>query len=85
MLSHDLAHTLLNMRNNDIRIEVLLDDDPTGETYHTKLVELRCDDTTIDDDLREEPTIVYSPTADVVVIRTGVIVTIGTENAEATG
>lgn len=31
MLSHDLARALLARRNNDVRIEVLVDDDPTGE------------------------------------------------------
>jgi hypothetical protein len=31
MLSHDLARALLARRNNDVRIEVLVDDDPKGE------------------------------------------------------
>ena len=31
MLSHDLARILLAHRNNDVRIEVLVDDDPAGE------------------------------------------------------
>lgn len=31
MLSHDLARALLAHRNNDVRIEVLVDDDPAGE------------------------------------------------------
>jgi hypothetical protein len=34
MLSHDLARALLARRNNDVRIEVLIDDDPAGERGH---------------------------------------------------
>ena len=42
MLSHDLARALLAHRNNDARIEVLVDDDPTGERdIFAKRVDLR--------------------------------------------
>lgn len=42
MLSHDLARALLARRNNDVRIEVLVDDDPAGERpLFARRVELR--------------------------------------------
>ena len=42
MLSHDLARALLARRNNDVRVEVLVDDDPEGERdYLVKLTDLR--------------------------------------------
>lgn len=39
MLSHDLARALLAHRDNDVRIEVLVDDDPDGERdiYKTRV------------------------------------------------
>lgn len=74
MLSHDLAHELLAHRNNDVRVEVLVDDDTTGETYKTVMVELRDQDPTIDPDLREDPVIGYDSVNDVVFIRAGIVV-----------
>jgi hypothetical protein len=73
MLSHDLAQELLARRNNDVRIQVLLDDDPDGETYQTCLVELRDQDPTIDPDLNGEPVVTYDHDGDVVVIRAGIV------------
>lgn len=81
MLSHELAHLLLARRDNDVRIEVLLDDDPTGETYRTYTVELRCDDTLIDSNLRGGEVVCYSPLADATVIRAGCITLIDPEAA----
>ena len=44
VLSHDLARALLARRNNDVRIEVLVDDDPTGQrAIRSSLTELRDD------------------------------------------
>lgn len=74
-MSHELARQLLNHRDNDVRIEVLLYNDPNGEIYETRLIALICDDDLADPDLRLTPAVDYSPTADAVVIRTGVIVT----------
>lgn len=76
MLSHDLARALLSRRNNDIRIEVLVDDDPAGEReIWAKQVELR-------DDLRGGSTwqigsddlITYDTEGDVIVIRAGFVI-----------
>jgi hypothetical protein len=78
--SHELARLLLARRDNDVRIEVLIDDDPTGASYDTHLVELRCDDTLIDPDLRAGDVVAYHPTSDFVVIRTGAVTTTDPED-----
>jgi hypothetical protein len=76
MLSHDLAHALLARRNNDVRIEVLVDDDPAGERdIWAKRIELR-------DDLRDGSTfritadelVTYDTDDDFVVIRAGYVI-----------
>lgn len=74
MMSHDLARQLLARRNNDVRIEVLVDDDPTGETYQTVTVELRDQDPTIDPDLNDDAVVSYSGLNDVIIIRAGLVV-----------
>lgn len=74
MLSHDLARALLARRDNDVRVQVLVDDDPTGETYRVSLVQLRDQDRTIDPDLNAEPVVGYDADADAVVIRAGCVV-----------
>lgn len=74
MLSHDLARELLARRNSDVRIQVVIDDDPTGVTYRTTLVQLRNEDDTLDADLRAEPVVTYDSDADAVVIRAGAVV-----------
>jgi|GEM_PF-6128830 hypothetical protein len=81
MLSHDLARELLARRNNDVRVQVLIDDDPTGETYRTSLVELRDQDSTIDPDLLGDPVVTYDPASDVIVIRAGAVVIADPEDA----
>jgi hypothetical protein len=81
MLSHELARLLLARRDNDVRIEVLLDDDPTGETYRTYMVELRCDDTLLDPDLRSDGAVHYDPRADALVIHAGVVTLIDPDEA----
>lgn len=73
MTSHELARMLLARRDNDVRIRVLIDDDPTCETYRYQLVDLARDDTLLDSDLRAEPAVTYNPADDVVVINAGVI------------
>ncbi|GIF08713.1 hypothetical protein [Actinoplanes siamensis] len=86
MLSHELARELLARRNNDVRIQVVLDDNPGGEAYTTVLVELRDQDSTIDPDLRAQPVVTYDATADAVVIRAGAVVSaagITTDQLEA--
>lgn len=74
MLSHDLARALLARRNNDVRIEVLIDDDPAGERgYLVRRVGLR-------DDLRGSAqipagdVITYDTADDVIVVRAGCVV-----------
>lgn len=74
MLSHDLARELLARRNNDVRVEVLVDDDTTGETYQTVMVELRDQDPTIDPDLNDDAVVGYSGLNDVIIIRAGLVV-----------
>jgi len=74
MLSHDLARELLARRNNDVRVQVLVDDDPSGETHKTCLVELRDQDPTINPELRADPVVSFDPYNDVVVIRAGIVV-----------
>jgi hypothetical protein len=73
VLSHDLARELLAKRNNDVCIEVLIDDDPSGETYRTTLVELRDQDPAIDPDLNAEPVLRYDHTNDVLIIKAGIV------------
>lgn len=73
MLSHDLARELLARRNNDVRVQLLIDDDPTGQTYRTMLVELRDQDSTIDPDLLGDPVVAYDPVTEVIVIRAGAV------------
>lgn len=74
MMSHDLARELLARRNNDVRVRVILDDDPTGKTYTTQLIELQDADPTIDPDLRTDPVVAYDATHDVIVIYAGCVV-----------
>ena len=60
MLSHDLAQQLLARRNNDVRVQVL--------------VELRDQDLAIDPDLNGQPVVTYDHGTDVIVIHAGVVV-----------
>lgn len=79
MLSHDLARALLARRNNDVRIAVLIDDDPDGErdVWETR-VPLR-------DDLSDgsafkattDQVVTYAPEDDAIVIRAGFVITGG--------
>jgi hypothetical protein len=73
VLSHDLAQELLARRNNDVRIQVLIDDG--SDDYLVRLVELRADEITLDDDYRDDPVVGYDAFNDVVIIRAGLIVT----------
>lgn len=73
MLSHDLARELLSHRNNDVRVQVLVDDDPTAETYRTILVELRDTDLTLDPDLNKDQLVTYDADKDVIVLRAGLV------------
>lgn len=76
MLSHDLARALLAHRNNDIRIEVLVDDDPTGkrDVYRSRIglrdgVTLTCGH-----HLPAAEVVAYDGDDDVVVIRAAFVV-----------
>jgi hypothetical protein len=76
VLSHDLARILLARRNNDIRVEILVDDDPTGEReiYQRRIglrdgVTLTCGYYAAADDL-----VVYDGKEDVVVIKAAFVV-----------
>lgn len=76
MLSHDLARALLARRNNDVRIEVLVDDDPTGQRgYLVQRTDLRDFEpsngaTTVP----AEEIVAYDTEGDVIVIRAGSVV-----------
>ncbi len=77
MLSHDLARLLLAHRNNDIRVEVLVDDDPAGERdLHAQWVDLRDGGTARGSwhELPADQVVAYNPDEDVVVIRAGFVV-----------
>lgn len=80
MMSHALARALLAHRDNDVRIRVIVDDDPTGQTYRTQLIELQDTDTTIDPDLNTEAIVDYDATNDVIVIKAGVVCLIDPED-----
>jgi hypothetical protein len=73
MLSHDLARALLDRRNNDVRIEVLVDDDPAGvRDLLVRRVELR--DLPDGSRHRTDEVVVYDTDDDVVVIRAAYVV-----------
>jgi hypothetical protein len=87
MLSHDLAHALLARRNNDVRIEVLVEhaiDVIPGEELvlreplHLDSVELRDADPAVDDEhrLTADQIVTYDSTADVIVIRAATVLVI---------
>jgi hypothetical protein len=75
MLSHDLARELLSRRNNDIRIEVLVDDDPAGlRDYLMRRTDLR--DFEPSNGAQTVPAgevVAYDAEDDVIVIRAGSI------------
>ena len=73
MMSHALAKALLERRDNNVRIQVIIDDDPTGRTYRTQLVELRDNDRIIDPDINIEPVVAYDGINNVIVIKAGVV------------
>lgn len=77
MLSHDLARALLAHRNNDIRIEVLVDDDPAGERdLYAYRVDLR-DSGKARGSFHELPAdqvVAYVPDDDVILIHAGFVV-----------
>nr|WP_221374355.1 hypothetical protein [Actinoplanes polyasparticus] len=80
MLSHELARALLARRNNDVRIEVLVDDDPEGErAIWEKRTELR-DDTSGHSPyaIPAEQVVAYDEDRDVVVIKASFVITGGT-------
>jgi hypothetical protein len=77
VLSHDLARALLARRNNDVLIEVLVDEDPTGEReLQTQRVDLR-DGGQATGSMWQVPSdlvVEYDGADDVVVIRAGFVV-----------
>ncbi|GAA0495000.1 hypothetical protein Ade02nite_19370 [Paractinoplanes deccanensis] len=77
MLSHDLARELLARRNNDIRIEVLVDDDPEGErAIWAKRTELRDNDNGGSPyQIPSEQVVSYDSDDDVIVIKANFVVT----------
>lgn len=78
MLSHDLARALLARRNNAIRVEVLVDDDPSGErAIWPAYVGLRDGGTATDSQwqVTSDEVVTYDPKADAVVIKANFVVT----------
>lgn len=75
MLSHDLARLLLARRNNDVRIEVLVDDDPAGERgLLVKVTDLRdFEPSSGATTVPAEEVVSYDAEDDVIVIRAGSI------------
>lgn len=77
MLSHDLARELLARRNNDVRIEILVDDDPAEvrDVYATR-IELRDSGASRGStyELPPEEIVTYLADDDVIVIRAGLLV-----------
>lgn len=71
MTSHELARLLLARRDNDVYLQVLIDDDPSGQTYSARTVRLQCDDDLLDPDLRAAPVVTYDSQRDGVVIAAG--------------
>lgn len=77
MLSHDLARALLAHRNNDIRVEVLVDDDPSGvRDIWAKRIELRDGGAMRGSEyhMPGSELVAYDGEDDVVVIRAGFVV-----------
>jgi hypothetical protein len=81
MLSHDLAKLLLARRNNDVKIEVILEeyeDDVVAEFEEDRdatggqLVDLRDGDLE-ENPLKQEFLVDYNPLADCIVIKGGTI------------
>ncbi len=74
MLSHDLARVLLARRNHNVHVEVLVDDDPTGEHDPiTRTTELRDDMTGSMYRIAADDLLVYDNERDVLVIRAGMV------------
>jgi hypothetical protein len=77
MLSHDLARLLLARRNNDVRIEVLVDDDPAGgRDIWAKRVELRDRGVTTGSawEVPAGQVVEYDPDDDVIVVKAAFVV-----------
>lgn len=75
MLSHDLARALLAHRNNDVRVEVLVDDDPAGDRdIWAKRTELRDDRRCGAFQVPAEDLVGYDGENDVVVIKAAFVV-----------
>lgn len=75
MLSHDLARALLARRNNDVRIEVLVDDDPAGvRDFLVKVTDLRdFEPSSGSTTVPPEEVVAYDAKADAIVIKAGSI------------
>jgi hypothetical protein len=75
--SHELAKLLLSRRANDIRIEVLVDEDPDAD-YEPQMTSLRDagdgNGNPISTTIPADQIVVYDSEEDVIVIRAGVIV-----------